>query len=106
LARRLKGNVVTCAWILTEVGDALADPSHRESFIKLIESLRSDPQTVIVSPQEAHFNAGCLLYASRCDKDWSLTDCISFVIMKELGISTALTGDRHFQQAGFVALLA
>lgn len=39
------------------------------------------------------------------DKDWSLTDCISFVVMKDLKITEALTGDHHFEQAGFVALL-
>ena len=39
------------------------------------------------------------------DKEWPLTDCVSFVVMKERGITEALTGDRHFEQAGFVALL-
>ena len=46
------------------------------------------------------------LYNARDDKDWSLTDCISFIVMKEHGITEALTGDRHFEQAGFRALLA
>jgi predicted nucleic acid-binding protein len=41
----------------------------------------------------------------RPDKDWSLTDCISFVVMNAESISEALTGDEHFEQAGFVALL-
>lgn len=45
------------------------------------------------------------LYAARLDKGWSLTDCISFVVMQQHGIREALTGDRHFAQAGFVALL-
>ena len=106
LARRLKGTVVTSAWVLTEVADAFADPDHRESFIKLVESLRSDARTVIVPPQESHFDAGYRLYADRSDKDWSLTDCISFIIMKEQGITSALTGDHHFEQAGLAALLA
>jgi predicted nucleic acid-binding protein len=39
------------------------------------------------------------------DKDWPLTDCISFEVMREHGISEALTGDHHFEQAGFKALL-
>lgn len=39
------------------------------------------------------------------DKDWSLTDCIFFVVMRQLGLTDALTADRHFQQAGFKALL-
>jgi uncharacterized protein len=45
------------------------------------------------------------LYHSRPDKRWSLTDCISFTVMKEEGIAEALTGDHHFEQAGFHALL-
>jgi predicted nucleic acid-binding protein len=39
------------------------------------------------------------------DKRWTLTDCVSFVIMRERYVSEALTGDKHFEQAGFVALL-
>jgi len=44
-------------------------------------------------------------FAARPDKDWSLTDCISFVLMEERGIRESATTDRHFEQAGFVALL-
>jgi predicted nucleic acid-binding protein len=43
--------------------------------------------------------------AKRKDKDFSLVDCSSFVLMKELGISAALTTDQHFEQAGFIRLL-
>jgi predicted nucleic acid-binding protein len=42
--------------------------------------------------------------ARRADKDWSLTDCISFVAMQEAGVQKALTSDQHFAQAGFVVL--
>jgi len=45
------------------------------------------------------------LYSSRKDKEWTLTDCISFVVMKREGLGEALTGDHHFKQAGFTALL-
>jgi len=45
------------------------------------------------------------MYQRRPDKNWSLTDCISFVVMQDHGITEALTGDHHFEQAGFVALL-
>lgn len=48
---------------------------------------------------------GISLYAARPDKDWSVTDCISFVVMRDEGMTHALTGDRHFEQAGFKALL-
>jgi predicted nucleic acid-binding protein len=49
---------------------------------------------------------GLELYHARPDKDWPLTDCISFVVMDDEKLTDALTGDRHFEQAGFKALLA
>ena len=51
------------------------------------------------------FAAGLDLYRNRPDKAWSLTDCISFVVMRERSITEALAYDRHFEQAGFRALL-
>ena len=51
------------------------------------------------------FRAGIALYEARPDKDWSLTDCISFVMMEREKIGEALTGDHHFEQAGFIAPL-
>jgi len=35
------------------------------------------------------------------DKEYSLTDCISFSVMKNIGINTAFAFDKHFAQAGF-----
>jgi len=51
------------------------------------------------------FSRGLLLFDSRADKEWSLTDCISFVVMEDRGLTDALTADHHFEQAGFRALL-
>jgi predicted nucleic acid-binding protein len=45
------------------------------------------------------------LYSQRPDKEWTLTDCISFVVMHEENLTGALTEDHHFEQAGFTALL-
>ena len=60
---------------------------------------------MIVDPTRDLFHSGIDLFARRPDKAWSLTDCISFVVMKENRIKEALTGDHHFEQAGFTALL-
>ncbi len=97
--------LITTAWILTEVGDALAVPAMREGFPRLRAALRADPACTIVPPTQDLFDAGVELYVQRPDKAWSLTDCISFVVMREHGMNEALTGDRHFEQAGFIALL-
>jgi hypothetical protein len=48
---------------------------------------------------------GVKLFSQRPDKDWSLTDCISFVVMQDHSIQEALTTDHHFEQAGFLPLL-
>jgi predicted nucleic acid-binding protein len=54
---------------------------------------------------EPLFAAGLSLYQERLDKNWSLTDCLSFAVMAQHGLTEALTGDHHFSQAGFAALL-
>lgn len=61
---------------------------------------------LILPPKEDAWNRGLGLYHARQDKGWSLTDCISFQVMSEYGITDALTGDHHVVQAGFNALLA
>jgi hypothetical protein len=58
----------------------------------------------IVPPTQRLFDQGVELYAERPDKGWSLTDCISFVVMRQQGITEALTGDHHFEQAGFISI--
>jgi predicted nucleic acid-binding protein len=98
--------LLTTAWVLTELADAMADVRHRNAFGKLLAGLRADPDTTVVPPSAELFEQGVDRYNSRTDKEWSLTDCISFVVMEQSGIKEALTGDHHFEQAGFRALLA
>jgi uncharacterized protein len=104
-SREYVGRTVTTAWVVTEVADALAAPDQRPNFLALLELLRADTALTIVPPSESLFQRGLELYAARLDKGWSLTDCISFVVMEEHEITEALTGDHHFEQAGFAALL-
>ena len=75
-------------------------------FIDFHRALRNDPTVKIVPSSNELFAAGVELYATRSDKEWSLTDCISFVVMEREGLTDALTGDRHFEQAGFKVLLS
>ena len=97
--------LVTTAWVLTELGDALSAPENRPAFLQLLETLQNSPDARIVGPAPELFERGLELFRQRTDKEWSLTDCISFVAMKDERITDTLTGDRHFEQAGFHALL-
>lgn len=106
--RALEGSgdpLVTTSWVLTELADGLCAARSRAVFVALEQRLRMDHRVTIVSAEERLYQAGLELYRRRPDKDWSLTDCISFVVMRERGTVEALTGDRHFEQAGFIALL-
>jgi predicted nucleic acid-binding protein len=98
--------VVTSAWVLAELADGWARPVRwRQVFLQLLASLQTNPDIVIEPCSDQLFQAGINLYGQRPDKEWSLTDCISFVVMQRDGITEALTGDHHFEQAGFVVLL-
>jgi predicted nucleic acid-binding protein len=97
--------VVTTAWVLTEVGDAFSAPENRPAFLELLDLLRTSPDAHIIEPSLELFERGVDLFRQRPDKEWSLTDCISFVVMRDGGLNEALTGDHHFEQAGFRVLL-
>jgi predicted nucleic acid-binding protein len=71
----------------------------------LLELLRSQSDVEIVPAGSELFRQGCDLHARRPDKEWSLTDCTSFAVMKERAIERALTSDQHFAQAGFQVLM-
>ena len=97
--------LVTSRAVLVEIGNALSKPRHRPTAVKLLYALEMDPNIEIVPLSEKVYLQAFQLYRERLDKEWGLTDCISFVVMRERGIDDALTTDEHFQQRGFRALL-
>jgi predicted nucleic acid-binding protein len=100
------GPIVTSQWVLAEVADAFSKPPDRPLFAKLLELIAADERIQVIGASNPQFQRGVELYLRRPDKSWSLTDCISFVIMKQRNIHEALTGDQHFEQAGFILLLS
>ena len=103
-AKLATGRMVVTDWVVTELADGLCAIANRPLFTRLLNIIRGGSTTVV--PFDAGLmDRGLALFAVRADKDWSLTDCISFVVMQEHGILEALTADHHFEQAGFVALL-
>jgi uncharacterized protein len=97
---------ITSRWVLVEVGDALSHVAIRMQAFDFLQSIVHQPGITVIDEQEPWYSRGLELYGNRRDKDWSLTDCISFEIMREHEIVDALTGDHHFIQAGFNAMLA
>lgn len=104
-AARISEPLVTTDAVLTEVGDAFCRVDRRRWAIEAIRNIQADPDITSVPGSLDLFTRALDLYGSRTDKDWSLTDCMSFVVMKDQGLQRALTTDLHFSQAGFQALL-
>ena len=92
-------------YVLLECVNYFSMPKDRPSAHALIEHVRADPACEVVHASSKLFEEGLRLHRARPDKEWSLTDCISFALMREHGIQRALAYDHHFEQAGFDALL-
>lgn len=101
----LEESVVTTEYVLLELGALMSRSSTRAGFVAFVERTRRDPSVEVLPASEELFNDGLALFAARLDKEWSLTDCLSFVVMEKRGISSALTSDQHFIQAGYHALM-
>jgi len=97
--------LVTTTWILVEFADALSGVDNRNNAARFIRGFQAATFVEIVPPTREQFERAMERYEQRPDKDWSLTDCISFLLMEERGIAVALTADHHFEQAGFRALM-
>lgn len=97
--------IVLSEFVLVELANALSSGRDRDLCRRLIQSLRDNPMVVIVPCSQEWVQKGWRLFISRPDKGWSLTDCISFVVMRSMRLTHALTTDHHFEQCGFVALL-
>jgi predicted nucleic acid-binding protein len=90
--------------ILIEIGDGLSSIA-REVASRFIKRCYEAPDTRVIGVDQELIRRALDLYEARPDKTWSLTDCISFVVMQDNGLTAALTADKHFVQAGFRALL-
>lgn len=97
-----KLSVLTTDAVLIEIGNGLSKLKWRQAAHQWITGIEKSRTIFTVVPVDADLLARAVrLYGERADKEWGLTDCISFVVMKERNLSAALTVDRHFEQAGF-----
>jgi len=97
--------LVTTPAVLLEIGNALAKQRYRHAAVLLLDALSQDPNVQVVPLTEELYARALSLYSERPDKEWGMTDCLSFVVMRDREVAAALTADAHYQQAGFRALL-
>jgi uncharacterized protein len=99
--------IYTSEMVLTEILNHFSKRGNflRYAAVNLIESLQEIPTITIIPQTDSIFQQALILYKQRPDQAWSHTDCSSFCIMQQQNILEALAYDKHFEQAGFIALL-
>ena len=101
LADKFEGYpIVITDVVLLEIGNALAH-HFKQQAIEIINNFYLSPEVTIVHLNPILFKKGLKLYQAYQDKTWGLIDCVSFVVMRDMEMTDALTFDKHFAQAGF-----
>jgi predicted nucleic acid-binding protein len=98
---------VTTEAVLIEVLNFLCEHGKtlREQVSLFVRDVLEDADFEVISFQDTTLLDGIEFYESRPDKGYSLTDCISMKVCRELGLKDVLTHDHHFAQEGFRILL-
>ena len=103
----LRDNIqfIVTDYVIVEVANSLSKIPWRSSAIQLINSIQLSENIRVVEINKEIYNEAWGLYSNRTDKEWGLTDCASFVVMKRYAITVAFTNDHHFEQMGYNILL-
>jgi predicted nucleic acid-binding protein len=100
-----KRRLVTTSLILIELADGLAKVNFRSIAFQLRDALKASQNVEIVQVDERLEEGGWQLFRERTDKDWGMTDCVSFTLMTARGLTDVFGLDHHFEQAGFNLLI-
>ena len=99
-----KASLLVTDAVLLEIGNSLAR-DHKPQAIAIFDEFFASEDIEIIRLDETIFAKAFELYRTQNDKTYGMVDCISFIVMREHGITDALTHDKHFVQAGFRALM-
>jgi predicted nucleic acid-binding protein len=99
--------IVTSEMVFTELLNAFSSKgkSYRQKAVRFIKHAFANPEIEVILQTDVLFQNALELYDQRPDQAWSHTDCTSFQIMRQQNILEAIAYDKHFEQAGFIALL-
>src|SRR5258707_9293551 len=103
--RVLHAPVLTTEYVVIEVGNSLTKGGDRAAFMDFYSTLGQGAALEVIAASTELMHRGVKLFGERPDKAWSLTDCISFVLMSERSMHEALRADRDFEEAGFRSFL-
>ncbi len=97
-------SLITTDYVLDETITLIKFAHSHEKAVEFAEaSLKSLILKIVFTERDPFIRAFELFKKSR-DKEWSFTDCVSFTVMKDLGVVDAFSFDSHFQQMGFKML--
>ena len=102
---RERGKFLLTDYIVVEIANALSRVPFRQTAVQIISLIQSSANTMVVRIDKEIFAEAWRLYSERLDKEWSFTDCTSFIVMGQMGLPDAFTSDHHFEQAGFNILM-
>jgi predicted nucleic acid-binding protein len=91
---------VTTDWVFLELADGLAETPGRKLFEPMRNTVLADDDSEVIPLDDSTFREAIALYVARPDKGWSLTDCVSFVVMSDRGLPDAPSAEHHFEPAG------
>ena len=94
--------LVTTSYVFDEVVTFFNSLGYHAKAIQVGNNLLQSPSVQFIHVDTALFYEGWAYFQRHHDKAYSLTDCISFLVMQKLGIRTAFAFDQHFVQAGFM----
>jgi hypothetical protein len=97
--------LVTTNFVLDETYTGLRSKIQHSAILRFRDSVRQSRQLSVVRITEAIEDQAWEIFARYDDKDFSFTDCTSFAVMRQLGITTAFAFDEHFEQFGFIQVL-
>jgi predicted nucleic acid-binding protein len=100
--QQLSFSLIITSYVFDETVTYINSRERHDRAVQIGEMLLSSPSVEIVHVNEDLFFEGWTIFQKYHDKRYSLTDCISFVVMRQKHLDTALTFDKHFVQAGFI----
>jgi len=96
--------MVTTTYVIDEIVTFFNSRNRHAKAVEIGNRLMNSHSVQVIYVDKGLFDKGWQYFQQHDDKTYSMTDCISFIVMKEQGIEAALSFDKHFTQAGFKVL--